>query len=157
MIDSPANAESGPVARIASRAVAFGENLIRYAAGWIDDRLYVETHRQYIEELERKGELPGLLEAVGLTRNQLRAFEISPLASAELLSGMLERIGLAGIDIRREATASEAPELRCRACGEWSQCRRWLESGAKDDGYREFCPNAALLDRLRARQPLAKG
>ena len=80
MIDSPANVGSGPATRVASRVVAFGENLIRYAAGWIDDRLYVETHRRYIEELERSGELPGLLEAVGLTRDQLRAFEISPLA-----------------------------------------------------------------------------
>ena len=157
MIDSPANAECGPVARMTGRAVAFGESLIRYATGWIDDRMYVESHRQYIEDLEHNGELPGLLEAIGLTREQLQAFDISPLASAELLSGMMERIGLAGIDIRSEATASEAPELRCRACGEWRQCRRWLKSGATDDTYREFCPNAALLDRLRAQHLPRKG
>lgn len=156
MIDSPASAGPGPVARVTSGAVAFGERLIRYATDWIDDRLYIDRHRQYIAELERSGELPGLLEAVGLTRDQLRMFELSPLASAELLSNMLERIGLGGIDIRSEASASEAPELRCRACGEWRQCRRWLEGGAQDDGYREFCPNAALLDRLRARQAPAE-
>ena len=145
----PAEANGPREAGVAERARAFGEALIRYAAGWIDDRRYIERHRRFIEDLESAGELDGLLEVLGVTREQLRMFELSPLASAELLKRMLERVGLAGIDVKDDDWSSHAPELRCRTCGSWRQCRRWLDSEAGDDGYREFCPNAELLDRLR--------
>lgn len=134
-----------------SRAIAFAVALVRYAVDWIDDRRYVESHRRHIEELDRRGELDGLLEAIGVTRVQLDAFAVSPLASAELLIGMMAHAGVGDADIHDEAGASGDPELRCRACDNWRQCRRWLQRGANDDGYRAFCPNAALLDRLRER------
>ena len=134
---------------IARRALVFGETLVRYATGWIDDRRYIEKHQRFIQNLEQAGELDGLLEALGVTREQLRAFEISPLASAELLSRMMERVGLTGVDVRGEGSPFNSPELRCRTCGNWRQCRRWLDSEARDDGYRDFCPNAELLDQLR--------
>ena len=134
---------------LARRALAFGEALVRYAAGWIDDRRYIERHRRFIEEIDNAGELDGLLEALDITREQLNAFDISPLASAELLRRMLERVGLAGVDINGEAWSSKVPQLRCRTCDSWRQCRRWLDSEARDDGYRDFCPNAELLDHLR--------
>jgi hypothetical protein len=149
MTPSPANSGDPLPAGVTSRSRAFAERLIRYATDWVDDRLFVDAHRRYIEELDRSGELGGLLEAVGLTRKQLQALEISPLASAELLAGMLEHLGIAGIDVRADPESSTTLELRCRACGTWRECRHWLEGGAQGDGYREFCPNAALLDRLR--------
>jgi hypothetical protein len=131
-----------------SRAIAFAVELVRYAIDWIDDRQYVGSHRRYLEELDRRGELDGLLEAIGVTRVQLDAFAVSPLASAELLMKMMAHAGVGDVDIHDEAGD---PELRCRACDNWRQCRRWIQRGANDDSYRTFCPNAALLDRLRER------
>ena len=139
---------------IARRAIAFGEALVRYAVGWIDDRRYVASHRRFIEELDQKGELDGLLEAVGVTREQLQAFELSPLASAELLNRMIERVGLTGVEWNGDAWSFNIPQLRCRTCASWRQCRRWLDSGARE-GYREFCPNGELLDELRAKAGVA--
>jgi len=148
MSDPPASMQTPPEAGMAARAVAFGEALVRYAVEWIDDRRYAIRHRHYIEELDRAGELDGLLEAIGITRAQLQAFEISPLASAELLSRLAARIGLDVADIKAEG---DSPELRCRTCENWRECRHWLERGADDSAYRAFCPNAKLIDRLRAR------
>src|SRR5439155_21162216 len=108
-----------------------------------------EKHRRFIEALDNAGELDGLLEALNVTREQLHAFDISPLASAELLHRMMERVGLAGVDINSDAWLSKVPELRCRTCASWRQCRRWLDNEAHDDRYRDFCPNAELLDHLR--------
>ena len=149
MISSPSTANAQREPGVAERARAFGEALVRYAAGWIDDRRYIERHRRFIDDLEGSGELDGLLEVLGVTREQLRLFELSPLASAELLRRMLDRVGLAGVDVRDDDWSSRAPELRCRTCDSWRACRRWLDSEAHDDGYRDFCPNAELLDELR--------
>ena len=149
MTQPPTNQNAQVEQGVVQRALAFGEALVRYAAGWIDDRRYIEHHRQFIEDLERAGELDALLEVLGITREQLHAFDISPLASAELMSRMMERVGLGGADIKGDAWSSNVPELRCRACQSWRQCRRWLDSGAKDEAYHEFCPNAELLDQLR--------
>ena len=59
---------------LARRALAFGEALVRYAAGWIDDRRYIEKHRRFIEEVDSAGELDGCLKrstshASSLTRS----------------------------------------------------------------------------------------
>ena len=153
---SPAksNAQSEP--SLAHRALALGEALVRYAADWIDDRRYIERHRRFIEDLDSAGELDGLLEALDVTREQLRAFDLSPLASAELLRRMMERVGLAGVDIDGYAGSSNVPGLRCRACSSWRQCRRWLDSEARDDGYHDFCPNAELLDQLRLKAAIGQ-
>jgi hypothetical protein len=36
-------------------------------------------------------------------------------------------------------------------CGEWEQCRAWLE-GEAGTGHEAFCPNADLIARLKAEQ-----
>jgi len=33
-------------------------------------------------------------------------------------------------------------------CASWKQCRRWLADVQTDDAYRDFCPNASILERL---------
>lgn len=151
MTSTPADAGAPADSSLAQRARSLAEALVRYAAAWIDDHRYLERHRRFIEELEHSGELDGLLEVTGITREQLRVFELSPLASAELLSRMLERIGLTRADLQGEDWAAHTPELRCRSCSGWRQCRRWLDSEARDEGYREFCPNAELLDEVRSK------
>ena len=146
---SPANSNTQSEPSLAHRALAFGEALVRYATDWIGDRRYLERHQRFIEDLDNAGELDGLLEALDITREQLRAFDLSPLASAELRRRMMERVGLAGVDINGARGSSDVPELRCRECASWRQCRRWLAREARDDGYSDFCPNAKLLDKLR--------
>ena len=138
--------ESRPAGRIA--AAVFGWNLLRYAIKWIDDRRYMARHGRYLDELERSGELDGLLEALALTREQLAAFAISPLASAELLNAVVARVGLADVDVSRLESSTTLKEM-CRSCDSWHRCRRWVQGVADEDAYREFCPNAELLDHLR--------
>ena len=38
---------------------------------------------------------------------------------------------------------------RCVACSATAECRRWLGGACRETaGYRSFCPNAGLLERL---------
>lgn len=37
---------------------------------------------------------------------------------------------------------------RCAACRDVERCTAWLAAGAPDDAWRDFCPNAALFERL---------
>jgi len=58
-----------------------------------------------------------------------------------------------GADPRRLASPVLAREMalaeqRCPTCPAIGACREWLESGSLDS-YRSFCPNAALVERLR--------
>lgn len=65
-----------------------------------------------------------------------------------LLNGMVDRIGL---DESQgplvQAILCEA-EWTCVTCLDSERCRAWLDSGARDEAYREFCPNAALFEHL---------
>jgi hypothetical protein len=38
-------------------------------------------------------------------------------------------------------------ERSCATCAATGACREWLESGSRT-GYRNFCPNAALVEHL---------
>ena len=147
MISSQANAERAPADTIIARM--FGWSALRYVIAWIDDRRYMARHRRYLDELDSSGELDGLLEALALTREQLAALAISPLASAELLDAVLARVGLADIDVSCTEPSSKTLEMMCRGCGSWRRCRHWVQSVADENAYREFCPNAKLLDQLR--------
>jgi hypothetical protein len=131
---------------IAHRLRLFSESLIRYAVDWIDEKRYIDAHRRYIEEIERNGDLGAFLERLDVTREQLHAFAISPLASAELLTRMLERIGIADEQI---PVARGKLVEQCRLCENWRLCRRWLDRGGQNEEYRTFCANADLFDRLR--------
>ena len=130
---------------LAARVRAMCERLLR----WIDDHRYAERHREYLAELERGGELDGLLEVLDMTRDQLHAFELSPLASNELLLRMLDRIGLA----EEELAPSELSAARqiCYGCESWRLCRRWLTDASAAAETREFCANAELFARIRSR------
>jgi hypothetical protein len=67
------------------------------------------------------------------------------------LSQMLHR---EGADPQRLASESVSRELAraersCLSCAAAAACREWLESG-NVYGYRNFCPNAGLVERLTA-------
>ena len=65
---------------------------------------------------------------------------------------MLHRLGIR----QRPANAVRVTMLgaRCVRCTTKSECESWLASG-KAAGYRDFCPNAAELDRLASERPAA--
>jgi hypothetical protein len=67
---------------------------------------------------------------------------------------MMERVGVQAADI--SPLVIEDARRACRCCASWKQCRRWLRDGGPGDGYKEFCPNAALLDRLAVRSAQSK-
>lgn len=131
---------------IARRTRAFSERLIRYAVDWIDEKRYIDEHRRYIDEIDKSGELDSLLVELDVTRKQLNAFAISPLASAELLTRMIERIGF--VDGQIPAATRELAEQQCRLCENWKLCRRWLNRSEQNEEYRSFCLNTDLFDRL---------
>jgi hypothetical protein len=67
------------------------------------------------------------------------------------LSQVLYREGadaqrLASVAVSRELARAERSCLSCAAA---AGCREWLESGSLH-GYRNFCPNAGLVERLTA-------
>jgi hypothetical protein len=134
-----AQSRQGPAGGTSS----FKEKCTRQVADWIEEKRYVCRHVRYIEQIEGSGELDGLLTTLGMTRQQLAASRISPLASMELSRRMIARVG-------RITEFPESQRLlaqqRCEACDNWKRCLRWLNHGERSDEYRRFCPNADLLD-----------
>ncbi|HZQ63162.1 MAG TPA: DUF6455 family protein [Casimicrobiaceae bacterium] len=124
----------------------FLTRLARYANDWLEDRQLMDEHRRLMDELDSTGDLDALLEAVGATREELNAWAISPLRSEGLLDAMMARVGVRAEEI--SALVIEDVRRACRCCASWKQCRRWLRDGGAADAYREFCPNATLLDHL---------
>jgi hypothetical protein len=66
------------------------------------------------------------------------------------LERALYRVGADPVRLaaRRVAVEIARAQERCASCPATGACREWLESGTPDT-YRSFCPNAALIDRLR--------
>lgn len=65
-----------------------------------------------------------------------------------LLKRMIERIG---VDENRGPLVSAIlwqAEWSCLDCVNAAECEAWTGDVVEDDAYREFCPNAALFDRL---------
>ena len=58
------------------------------------------------------------------------------------------RIDPALLDATDPATVQDL-ERRCGECGHGAECRYELSLGRAADRYRDFCPNADLLDRLK--------
>ena len=134
---------------IARRIWGLAREALRRGGEWAGDRRFAAEHARLLEEFERTGELETLMEVTGATRDQLQAAELSPLASLDLLHGMMQRLG---IDISHaQHDALQQAQWHCRMCEEWRECRRWLDAGAADQRYRDFCGNAGLLDRLGER------
>ena len=72
-----------------------------------------------------------------------------------LLKLMIERIG---VDEDRGPLISailRQLERTCLDCARAGECGAWLGKRGEDDAYREFCPNATLLDCLPRGSPTA--
>ena len=96
------------------------------------------------------GGLVVLLAAVLAMENWLRAWEQrvpSPLAR------LVERAGVEPqrLDSPRARRDVALAQQSCPQCAFVAPCRAWIESG-RTQGYGDFCPNAALVERLAERR-----
>jgi uncharacterized protein YjiS (DUF1127 family) len=101
-----------------------------------------------LAELGKHGELDRVLADTGLARADIPTLIRNGPAAARQLDEMMERIG---IDLAqcRGLSWMRTIEWQCVACSSRNECRRWLESGASDDGFHAFCPNAKLFEQAR--------
>jgi hypothetical protein len=149
MSQSRGTAGSSSDRSFARRLLGFADAVVEHGVDWVKDWHFAEEHRQYLAEIERTGQLTSFLETVGLTAEQLQACEVSPLAAAELMAGMMERLGIPAVDAAGNPLGLGDAGAHCRLCTNWRRCRRWLDHGVDAEEYREFCANAARFDRLR--------
>jgi len=100
------------------------------------------------QELANCEELDVILADLGLTRGELEPLLKCHPESGKLLRKMLARVGLDEVS-RGDLRTRRELERVCTFCKSRGRCRTWLRSGGSE-GYAEFCPNAELLDALRA-------
>lgn len=83
---------------------------------------------------------------LGIRPDQIVALRNMGPASVDELGRMTAR---AGLDVERTPLPVRIDlHLNCAGCMERGLCRSWLNSGNKGIGYRVFCPNSRMLDRL---------
>lgn len=91
-----------------------------------------------------------VLADAGLEPGELRALIAHAPASTDLMARMIGRLE---VEARLRGDRAALGEVRrnCALCAAQRCCRRWLDRGADSAGYRAFCPNAGIFDRLRPR------
>jgi hypothetical protein len=101
----------------------------------------------------RRIENGALADLASTTEGDLRCDQIPRLADAPLsvvdeFDAMLERVGL---DTRTNPMKAEVRidlYLHCTECSARPACRTWLSDGEDRFGYRGFCLNAPMFERL---------
>jgi hypothetical protein len=99
-------------------------------------------------EWEDRGELRGVLHALGMEEQQIPVFIRNYPEAKRLLAAMTERIGVE-IAPEREAIRQDLTRT-CALCSSHGECRRWLQDGERE-GYQAFCPNTHSFEKLRVR------
>lgn len=77
----------------------------------------------------------------------LRLVEVYPRAIAEF-DHMLARVGIDTKEAPLRAVMRVDLYLKCVECSQRRCCQQWLGLNSADGGYRFFCPNAHMFDRL---------
>lgn len=122
----------------------------RLATSRDDARLRADLDHE-LRCLEQAGELDGSLANLGLARPAIPALLQRYPGSARRYAAMTRRVGIGAeraSSARTGFTALFGPRRRCLFCSESRRCERWLASGARE-GYRAFCPNADVFDRMK--------
>lgn len=105
--------------------------------------------RRELADYAMTGNLDSLLAEAGLSRAQIEPLIKGYPEAPRLLEAMAERLGVEE-EYKKDPTIQRDLQRTCSLCAAHGRCRRWLHSG-RQDGYRDFCPNAELLDFLRRR------
>ena len=90
-----------------------------------------------------------------LRRDQLVRLQALGATQVAEVGRMLSRVGLETNALPGSVRADFY--LTCADCTKRPLCRLWLAAGEADDGYRAFCPNVPLFDRMRQVQQWRRG
>jgi uncharacterized protein YjiS (DUF1127 family) len=149
----PVHADCRRLLSDAVRAIAtIPGRLAQAVEGWREHRA-IDCE---LAELAAQGNLDRVLDDVGLTRSDIPSLLKGHPGAARQLAEMLERLGIAPRDIAANHDMREV-ELRCIGCASWRRCRKWLRSGAADDRWQGFCPNAGTYARMLAKPETPAG
>lgn len=97
-----------------------------------------------------------VLADIGCSREDLRALINNAPRAPALLHAMTARLGLEAALAVAESDMVRDIERRCTTCISQARCRRWLHrSGAKDEGYKQFCPNTGNFEAMASAAPAA--
>jgi hypothetical protein len=102
--------------------------------------------------LDHAGVLDGALQNLGLARAGVPVLLRNYPGAIRRYAAMTQRLGLAGerpLSLQAGLAGMSGLRRRCLFCAESRRCERWLSEG-NGGGYRNFCPNARVFDRLRA-------
>ena len=94
------------------------------------------------------------LDDLGITRSEIPAYAKASLRARQQMTAMLDRLEIAPEWARPGSLACGELLRGCRICPNVAACEKWLLSADPAQGYRSFCPNAALLDKLPRRSAL---
>lgn len=86
-----------------------------------------------------------MLEKKRLSRRDERAMLMGAMMGA--VGAEPEVLGPFALDRALRAAAA-----RCLGCRHARRCQLWLGGDGPRDGYRAFCPNAALFESMRPRR-----
>lgn len=118
--------------------------------GWVSAA--VQRLRAWRARFALEAILSGLedhqLDDLGITRAEIPAYARASPFALRLLNAMLARLEIAPEWVRPRSHAHDELLRACRVCPNVAVCRRWLATCTPPDGYRAFCPNATLLDKL---------
>jgi uncharacterized protein YjiS (DUF1127 family) len=138
--------------RLGKVAAASGEFLSRVLLtieAWRERRRLLKE----LVSLEQQGELDRVLIDSGIAPSDLPRLLRAHPRTPQQLADMMRRLGIARAALAGDTAKLEtlrAMEWRCAECGNWRQCRAWLDAPVAGTTYRAFCPNAEALDGLRS-------
>jgi hypothetical protein len=126
---------------------------VRSAWHWLRDRWRAAAERRRLT-----AEFAGLQDAdadrvfaeTGFSRAELEDLIRGAPEARPLLDAMAARLGVAPMLAAAGPETIRDIERRCTTCHVQRRCRRWLRHGKDADGYRRFCPNAAMFDLFAA-------
>ncbi len=88
------------------------------------------------------------LARLGLRRDQVARLRIVGPADVAEVGRMLVHVGL-DQEVSLPLPVRVDLHLTCAGCTERPRCLPWFAAGEADDGYRMFCPNVPMFDRMR--------
>lgn len=131
------------------RAEGMLARLVHQARTAIADARERHALRRELADYAMTGNLDAVLAEAGLSRMQIEPLIKGYPEAPRLLEAMAARLGVEN-EYTKDPTIQREIQRTCSLCAVHGRCRRWLRSG-RDEGYQDFCPNAALLDFLRRR------
>jgi hypothetical protein len=142
--------------RAGSTIVHLPEWLALAFEGWREHRRL----RRELETLDERGELQRTLRDSRIAAGEVGRLLRAHPRTQEQLDAMMHHLGIDRAALPHSAAVADELrdiEWRCNDCRNWRHCRAWLEGDRDAENPRDFCPNAAAFDALRAAAAPAAG